>query len=53
MVAEAVKLNRARGRWDRQRLDYSRRLAAVAVALNRSYAAVRHEAAALQRRQFV
>ena len=52
MVAEAIRANRARGVWDRARGDYVRRLEAVAVQIDRSYAAVRHEASKLSRRGY-
>ena len=53
IVAEAVRENQARGLWERGRRDYSRRLEALSVQLGRSYQAVRHQAAELQRRGFV
>ena len=53
ILAEAIRLNRARGVWDRARGDYVRRLEAVAVQIDRSYQAVRHQAAAMVRRGYV
>ena len=53
LLADAIRANRRAGLFDRQRRDYSRRLASLAVTLGRSYQAVRHESMKLQRRSYV
>lgn len=53
LLASVIRQNRRAGLFDRQRGDYSRRLASLAVTLGRSYQSVRHESMKLQRRSYV